>query len=49
MSETPFADQVERELKAVQEFWDHLRANPAIQRLAADIARHQLGEWKEDA
>lgn len=47
MSETPFADQVERDLKAVQEFWEALRTNPAIQRLAANFARHQLGNWEQ--
>lgn len=34
-SETPFADQVEREFKAIQEFWDAFRTNLVVLDIAA--------------
>lgn len=41
--ETPFADQVERELKAVYEFWDSFRTNPAVLAMAAQIRQAKEG------
>jgi hypothetical protein len=41
--ETPFADQVERELKAVYEFWESFRTNPVVLALAARIQQAKEG------
>jgi len=38
-SETPFADQVERDLKALRECWDKLRNNPRIRATAERIRK----------
>jgi hypothetical protein len=40
-SETSFADQIEREFKALQECWDRLRTNPRFLETWKNIRRAQ--------